>query len=108
MRKATDKEINDFIKYRSNHVALVQRIGRVVFDEDFSDHDHDKIEADGETLNLYALRNAMINGTYQAHGDDKKALATIEMVESVANDLKTKYYDKDEIDELISSLTSTP
>ena len=41
-------------------------------------------------------------------GDDKKALATIEMVESVANDLKTKYYDKDEIDELISSLTSTP
>ena len=77
MRKATDKEINDFIKYRSNHVALVQRIGRVVFDEDFSDHDHDKIEADGEKLNLYALRNAMLNGNYQAHGDDKKALALL-------------------------------
>ena len=77
MRKATDKEINDFIKYRSNHVALVQRIGRVVFDEDFSDHDHDKIEADGETLNLYALRNAMIEGNYQAHGDDKKLLSKL-------------------------------
>ena len=77
MRKATDKEINDFIKYRSNHVALVQRIGRVVFDENFSDHDHDKIEADGETLNLYALRNAMINGTYQAHGEDRKALSKL-------------------------------
>lgn len=77
MRKATDKEINDFIKYRSNHVALVQRIGRVVFDENFSDHDHDKIEADGETLNLYALRNAMINGTYQAHGEDRKSLSKL-------------------------------
>lgn len=74
MRKATDKEINDFIKYRANHVALVQRIGKVVFDKDFSDHDFDKIAADGETLNLYALRNSMINGNYHPKGEDKKAL----------------------------------
>lgn len=74
MRKATEKEINDFIKYRANHVALVQRIGKVVFDKDFSDHDFDKIAADGEKLNLYALRNAMINGTYHPHGEDKKEL----------------------------------
>ena len=74
MRKATEKEINDFIKYRANHVALVQRIGKVVFDKNFSDHDFDKIAADGEKLNLYALRNAMINGTYHPHGEDKKEL----------------------------------
>ena len=74
MRKATEKEINDFIKYRANHVALVQRIGKVIFDKDFSDHDFDKIAADGEKLNLYALRNAMINGTYHPHGEDKKEL----------------------------------
>lgn len=74
MRKATDKEINDFIKYRANHVALVQRIGRVVFGKDFSTHDSDKIEADGEKLNQYALRNAMIEGTYHPHGEDKTDL----------------------------------
>ena len=77
MRKATDKEINDFIKYRANHVALVQRIGRVVFGKDFSTHDSDKIEADGEKLNQYALRNAMIEGTYHPHGEDKEILCKL-------------------------------
>jgi len=74
MRKATDKEIDDFIKYRANHVALVQRIGKVVFDKDFSDHDFDKITADGEKLNLFALRNSMLNGNYHPQKEDKEAL----------------------------------
>ena len=48
MRNATQKEIDNFIEYRANHVALVQRIGSVVFGIDISDHDKDKIEANGE------------------------------------------------------------
>ena len=74
MRIATKKEIDRFIEYRANHVALVQRIGKVVFDTDLSDHDNDKIEADGEELNLFALRNSMLNGTYHPHKADKAKL----------------------------------
>ena len=77
MRIATKKEIDRFIQYRANHVALVQRIGKVVFDTDLSDHDNDKIEADGDELNLYALRNSMLNGTYHPHIADKKKLSRL-------------------------------
>ena len=77
MRIATKKEIDRFIEYRANHVALVQRIGKVVFDTDLSDHDKDKIEANGEELNLYALRNSMLNGTYHPHIADKKKLSRL-------------------------------
>lgn len=74
MRNATQKEIDKFIEYRANHVALVQRIGKVVFDTDLSEHDKDKIEANGEELNLFALRNSMLNGTYHPHRMDKTKL----------------------------------
>ena len=77
MRIATKKEIDSFIQYRANHVALVQRIGKVVFDTDLSDHDNDKIGADGDELNLYALRNSMLNGTYHPHIADKKKLSRL-------------------------------
>ena len=74
MRNATQKEIDNFIEYRANHVALVQRIGSVVFGIDISDHDRDKIEADGEELNLFSLRNSMLNGTYHPHKADRAKL----------------------------------
>lgn len=74
MRNATQKEIDNFIEYRANHVALVQRIGSVVFGIDISDHDKDKIEADGEELNLFSLRNSMLNGTYHPHKADRAKL----------------------------------
>ena len=74
MRIATKKEIDSFIQYRANHVALVQRIGSVVFGIDISDHDKDKIEANGEELNLFSLRNSMLNGTYHPHKADKAKL----------------------------------
>ena len=74
MRTATQKEIDNFIEYRANHVALVQRIGSVVFGIDISDHDKDKIEADGEELNLFSLRNSMLNGTYHPHKADRAKL----------------------------------
>lgn len=77
MRKATLEEIKKFTNYRANHVALVQRIGKVVFDKDFSNHDHDKIEGTAEELNLWALRNAMINGDYHPNKEDKKELQRI-------------------------------
>lgn len=71
MKQATQKQINDFIKYRSQHIALVERIGQVVFGENFSDHDFDKCTADAEKLNLFALRNAAINKEYEPRGDIK-------------------------------------
>ena len=74
MRTATQKEIDNFIEYRANHVALVQRIGSVVFGINISDHDKDKIEADGEELNLFSLRNSMLNGTYHPHKADRAKL----------------------------------
>ena len=74
MRNATQKEIDNFIEYRANHVALVQRIGSVVFGIDISDHDKDKIEADGEELNLFSLRNSMLNGTYHPHKAERAKL----------------------------------
>ena len=74
MRNATQKEIDKFIEYRANHVALVQRIGSVVFGIDISDHDKDKIEANGEELNLFSLRNSMLNGTYHPHKADRAKL----------------------------------
>ena len=77
MRNATQKEIDKFIEYRANHVALVQRIGKVVFDADLSEHDKDKIEANGEELNLFALRNSMLNGTYHPHRLDKSKLNSL-------------------------------
>lgn len=77
MRQATDQEIKKFCQYRANHVALVQRIGQVVFGENLSEHDYDKITADGDKLNLYALRNAMINGEYHPRTEDKAELDSL-------------------------------
>lgn len=48
MRNATKKEIDTFVQYRANHVALVRRIGKIVFNIDLSNHDEDKIEVDEE------------------------------------------------------------
>ncbi len=74
MRKATQEEIDKFVDYRANHIALVRRLGRVLFDLDLSEHDKDKIECDADDLNLYALRNAMQDGGYRPLKNDKVIL----------------------------------
>ena len=74
MRKATQEEIDKFVNYRANHIALVRRLGRVLFDLDLSEHDKDKIECDADDLNLYALRNAMQDGGYRPLKNDKVIL----------------------------------
>ena len=71
MRKATQEEIDRFVDYRANHIALVRRIGKTVFGRDFSDHDKDKIECGIDDLNYYALRNAMQDGKYKPLKADK-------------------------------------
>ena len=71
MRKATQEEIDRFVDYRANHIALVRRIGKTVFGRDFSDHDKDKIECSIDDLNYYALRNAMQDGKYKPLKADK-------------------------------------
>ena len=74
MRKATQEEIDKFVNYRANHIALVRRLGRVLFDLDLTEHDKDKIECNADDLNLYALRNAMQDGDYRPLKNDKVIL----------------------------------
>lgn len=94
MRQATEKEINDFIKYRSNHIALVERIGEVVFGENFSNHDYEKCACNGERLNLYALRNAMLNGGYNPDGKTKKRLNLLPGEHVKASKHHPEYWDE--------------
>lgn len=77
LRKATREELDKFIEYRANHVALVRRIGTTVFETDFPEHDKDKIACDADDLNLYALRNAMQNGDYNPPEEDKVILSNL-------------------------------
>ena len=98
MRNATQKEIDNFIEYRANHVALVQRIGSVVFGIDISDHDKDKIEANGEELNLFSLRNSMLNGTYHPHKADKAKLKRL-----VGKHVKSQKHHPEYWDDLITA-----
>ena len=74
MRRATQEEIDKFVDYRANHIALVRRLGRVLFDLDLTEHDKDKIECSADDLNLYALRNAMQDGSYRPLKNDKVIL----------------------------------
>ena len=46
----------------------------MLFDLDLSEHDKDKIECDADDLNLYALRNAMLDGDYRPLKNDKVIL----------------------------------
>ena len=98
MRNATQKEIDNFIEYRANHVALVQRIGSVVFGIDISDHDKDKIEANGEELNLFSLRNSMLNGTYHPHKADRAKLKRL-----VGKHVKSQKHHPEYWDDLITA-----
>ena len=34
MRKPTEKELDEFLDYRSKHVSLVQKLGKIAFDID--------------------------------------------------------------------------
>lgn len=64
MRQATKLEIKHFLDYRAKHVALVQRLGMLAFNDDFSTHDHDKLELTDENLNKFALWFAYKKGEY--------------------------------------------
>lgn len=93
MRKATQKEIERYINYRANHVALVQRIGKLVFGVDLSDHDHDKIECSAEDSNLWALRNLMQDGEYHPNKEDKKLLNKISAIHKKTQPHHPEYWD---------------
>lgn len=105
MREATPQEIKRFVDYRAKHVALVQRIAKLVFGLDCSDHDHDKIECSAEDLNKWALRNLMQCGDYQAKGEDKRELLHIAAKHMKTQPHHPQYWD----DSLtVESLTENP
>ena len=93
MRKATDLEIKQFVNYRSIHIGLVERIGALVFGENYSDHDWDKCTCNEEDLNLYALRNAKINGDYNPTGEDKKKIEKLPAKHVKMNKHHPEYWD---------------
>ena len=43
MRKPTEKELDEFLDYRSKHVSLVQKLGKIAFDIDLSNQSETKI-----------------------------------------------------------------
>ena len=95
MRKATDLEIKQFITYRSLHIALVERLGALVFGENYSDHDWDKCTCDEDDLNLYSLRNAKLNGDYNPTGEDLKAIEKLPAKHVKMNKHHPEYWDDD-------------
>ena len=64
MRKPTEKELDEFLDYRSKHVSLVQKLGKIAFNIDLSNHDEDKINAIGKELDLMAMRNASMPSSW--------------------------------------------
>lgn len=96
MRKATSQELSRFMNYRANHIALVQRIGHLVFNKDFSDHDHDKVECSAEDLNTYALRNSIIDRKYEPLAKDKEEIRAL-----IAKHVKTQKHHPEYWDESI-------
>lgn len=95
MRKATDLEIKQFVNYRSIHIGLVERLGALVFDENYSDHDWDKCTCDEEELNILALRNAQFNGSFNPTGEDKKVMMRLPAKHVKMNKHHPEYWDED-------------
>lgn len=93
MRKATDLEIKQFISYRSIHIGLVERLGALVFDENYSDHDWDKCTCDEDELNVLALRNAQFNGSFNPTGEDKKVMMRLPAKHVKMNKHHPEYWD---------------
>lgn len=93
MRKPTQQEIDDFIKYRSLHVALVQKLGKVCFDMDFTDHDSDKINAIGKELDLFAMRNASKKGNLHLSKEDKNELRKVSARHAKHSKHHAEYWD---------------
>lgn len=77
MRKPTEKEISDFTTYRANHVALVQKLGQVALNKNFSDHDSDKINAVGKELDLLTLRNVSKKNEKEFSPEDLNVLRKV-------------------------------
>lgn len=93
MRKATQEEIDKFVDYRANHIALVRRIGKVLFNLDLSEHDSDKIACSADDLNLYALRNAMNDNKYRPLSGDKVVLNNLAGRHSKSQKHHPEYWD---------------
>lgn len=93
MRKPTQQEIDKFVKYRSLHVALVQKLGKVCLDMNFSDHDSDKIDAVGKELDLFALRNSSKNNNLPLSEEDANELRKISAKHAKSQKHHAEYWD---------------
>lgn len=93
MRKPTFEEISSFIEYRANHVALVQKLGKVALDLDFSDHDSDKIESTGKDLDLLTLRHLSKTKDLKLSPEDKNELRKVSARHAKSQKHHAEYWD---------------
>ena len=93
LRKATQKEMDDFVQYRANHVALVQKLGEVGFGMDFSHHDMDKVNAVGKDLEMFALRSAWHKGNLNPSKEDKNEIRKVSARHAKSQKHHPEYWD---------------
>lgn len=95
LRQPTVKEIDDFLTYRANHVALVQRLGKLAFDKDFANHDFDKLTAKGKDFDLMVMRNASKKSDLRLSDEDKNELRKISAKHAKSQKHHAEYWDSD-------------
>ena len=93
MRKPTEKELDEFLDYRSKHVSLVQKLGKIAFDIDLSNHDEDKINAVGKELDLMAMRNASKSKDLRLSDEDKRELEKVSARHAKSQKHHAEYWD---------------
>ena len=93
MRKPTEKELDEFLDYRSKHVSLVQKLGKIAFDIDLSNHDEDKINAVGKELDLMAMRNASKGKDLRLSDEDKRELEKVSARHAKSQKHHAEYWD---------------
>lgn len=93
MRRPAQQEIDSFLEYRANHIALVQKLGRIVFDLDFSNHDRDKMTAVGKDLDLLVMRHISKSKDIRLDDEDKNTLRKVSAKHALNSKHHFEYWD---------------
>lgn len=93
MRRPTQQEIDSFLEYRANHIALVQKLGRIVFGLDFSNHDQDKMTAVGKDLDLLVMRHVFKSKDIRLNDEDRNILRKVSAKHALNSKHHFEYWD---------------
>lgn len=93
MRRPTQQEIDSFLEYRANHIALVQKLGKFVFGLDFSNHDQDKMTAVGKDLDLLVMRHVSKSKDIRLNDEDRNTLRKVSAKHALDSKHHFEYWD---------------